>query len=261
MLNEEFADRTLPPTERRRREARMRGQVPRSADLTSALLLLAASGALWFIAPIATNSIARFMRRSITIVPQSSLTIDATVELMQSASWIVATIVVPIVLVVMTVGIVANLAQTGWLWLPSTIVPRFRSGSLISEDSTAKGAAAALRLGALFCVAIRFVSIHDAKLFSVGLDEPMGMLVRPAQLLGELSVQLAFTLLLVAMADYGFRFWRNEQRLKMTVEERRQEQRDEAVDPHVRKRRADIGHRRKSPMPLSEIGRFEATSR
>ena len=239
----------------------MRGQVPRSSDLTSAVQLMTATSAIWFSAPTIATAIVRLLRRSITMVPRAELTVRAAVELIQSAAGVVATIAIPILLVVMASGFVANLMQTGWLWIPSAVVPRFRGLRLFSEDSGAKGAAALLRLTVLLFVASRFVLTHDWKLRSVGSNEPMAMLAQPALMLGELAIQLSLTLVLIALADYGFRFWRNEQRLKMTVEERRQEQRDEAGDPNVRKRRADIGRRETSEMPLSQAGRIEPTSR
>jgi flagellar biosynthetic protein FlhB len=238
MLNEETADRTLPPTERRRREARMRGEVARSSDLTTALLLLTASVALWYFAPIAANALVRLMRSSISTVPTSSLTVDAVVGSAHAASRVILTILAPILLLAMTGGLIASLAQTGWLWVPSAVIPRFRGARFISQDPAISGTVASLRLCAVLSVSTRFLFMHDWQLRSIGLDEPTGMLLQPARLLGELSIQLAFTLVLVALVDYGLRFWRNEQRLKMTVEELRQEQREESGDPQIKKRRS-----------------------
>ena len=69
------------------------------------------------------------------------------------------------------------------------------------------------------------------------------MLIRSAQLIGELCVQLSACLVLLALVDYGFRFWRHEQGLKMTIEERRREQQDDQVDPRIKQRRAEAINR------------------
>lgn len=261
MLNEETADRTLPPTERRRREARMRGQVARSSELTAALLLLTATVGLWFLAPNAVNALVEPLRNTLKSAPPTSLTIAASVRSMQLAGALMASVLAPILLMALAGGLVANLAQTGWLWTPSVIVPRFRRPRLVSEDSAIKVVTTLLRLCAVVCVAARFALTHDWQLRSVGLDEPMGMLLGPARMLGELSIQLAFTLVLVAIVDYGFRYWRNELSLKMTVEERRQEQKEESADPQIRNHRSASRDRQNSPVSLSEIGLFEATQR
>jgi hypothetical protein len=47
----------------------------------------------------------------------------------------------------------------------------------------------------------------------------------------------------------------------MTVEERRQEQKEESVDPQIAKRRSASRRSETSSMSLSEIGRIEATQR
>lgn len=61
------------------------------------------------------------------------------------------------------------------------------------------------------------------------------LLLLPCRLLSELLMQLLACLVLFACADYGLRFWRTELQLRMSVAQRRQEQRDErAVRPHRR---------------------------
>lgn len=260
MLNEEFADRTLPPTQRRRREARMRGQVACSSDLTSALVLLVVSGALWFIAPGAVNGFAQFMRNSITAAASTTSTTAATVELAQLAIRIALGILAPVWLATMFSGLLGSLGQNGWLWVHSALVPRIRFSQLISADSVVSAIGSLLRLGVLVGVSSQFVMSRNWQLQSVGIDEPVRMLVQTARMLGELAIQLGVSLFLIGMIDYGYRYWRNEQRLKMTIEERRREQQEEETNPQTKKRRMAWGGRRDSSTSLPGIGRVEATS-
>ena len=259
LIDDDFAERTLPPTERRRREARQRGEVARSAELTSAVILLSAAGLFWFIIPASTNTLAGLMKSTFNSTPSTSLTIDTTGALALIAGQIFASILAPIMLVLLMSGFVANVSQTGWLWMPGAVLPQFRSRGLLSRDWLAKGSGMILRSVVLACVTSRFLMARHLALRSMGLGEPLAMLVQPARLLGELCIQLSLSLVLLAIVDYGYQFWRQEQRLKMTVEERRREQRDDALDPRIKRRRMAIS--RPEPMgSLGEIARVESAS-
>lgn len=257
MLNEDFADRTLPPTERRRREARMRGEVARSSDLNSALLLLAAGCALWLLGPGTVNVLTRHVRNSITAPPLESLTIGSASELLAAGGRAMATVAGPIMLVVMLAAIVANLLQTGWLWTPAALFSPNRLGACLTGDSATKAAMMVIRVCVAAGVTVRFLMTHSGLLHSVGQAQPIAMLIQPARILGELCIQLACALVMVALVDYGIRFWRHEQQLKMTVEERRRELRDESTDPQVKKRQLAMATGQSASMPLAEIGQIE----
>jgi flagellar biosynthetic protein FlhB len=260
MLNDDFSDRMLPPTERRRREARQRGEIARSPELTAAAILFAASGVLWTLAPFVTTSLVHLLRTAITSSPPVSLTLASTSELSQIVFRMMATILGPIFLAMLICGILANVTQTGWVWSPTGILPRLRFGSLFSWDRLAQVLGRLCLVAILFGVTWRFLTTHAMQLGSLGLDETPSMLVQPARMLGELCLQLSFSLVLFAFVDYGVRYWRQEQRLKMTVEERRQEQRDESGDPRIKQQRTRQGGRRTAIPTVVEIDRIDAAN-
>ena len=255
MFSHDDADRTLPPTERRRREARSRGEVARSAELTSAVTLLGASTVFWWLAPSWAAEIVGLIRDALTTTPTLSLTGSEIAILTRQMGQVFATILLPAGLVVFTGGFIANLTQIGWIWTPSALAPRFRPKRLFSWERCSESAGLMLRLGLLFGLTWWFVCSRLRQLFSLGSGEPAAMFVSMARLLGELCVQLSICLVLLAIIDYGFRYWRHEQRLKMTLEERRREQKEDDVDPRIKQRRAAIGrHSGFAIPPLEPVG-------
>ncbi len=54
------------------------------------------------------------------------------------------------------------------------------------------------------------ISSRQSQLLALSLGDPAVMLFRSAQLIDELCVQLSACLVLFAVMDYGFRFWRHE---------------------------------------------------
>ncbi len=237
------ADRTLPPTERRRREARSRGEVARSPELTSAVTLLAASAVIWWLAPGWANSLAKLMRDSLRTPQTSIVNVPFVTVLTQQIGQLLATILLTAGLVVCVTALATNIVQTGWIWMPSAILPRWRFRGLLSWERCLESTVWILRLSLLASVVWFFTSSRQSQFLALSLGDPAVMLIQSAQLIGELCIQLAGCLLLLAVMDYGIRFWRHEQGLKMTVEERRREQQEDQIDPRIKQRRAEAINR------------------
>ena len=226
------ADRTLPPTERRRREARSRGEVARSPELTSAITLLAGSALIWWLAPGWATSLAELMRDSLRTPPTSVMNVAFVAVLTQRIGQLFATILLTAGLIICVTALAANITQTGWIWMPTAIVPRWRFRGLLSWERCL-----------LASVVWFFTSSRQSQFLALSIGDPAVMLIRSAQLIGELCVQLSACLVLLALVDSGFRFWRHEQGLTMTIEERRREQQDDQVDPRIKQRRAEAINR------------------
>lgn len=233
----DFGERTQPPTERRRREARARGEFAHSADLTAAVGLLAISGTLWFCAPQSAKILAEFLRRS--LITQVSSEFDGT-NLLNSAANVMLGIIWPFAVAAVIAGLLGNLVQTGWVWLPTAILRRNRSVRMFSSGHFAESLGRLLRLFVAATVTWRFLITNQLPLRLLGTEEPLAVFVRAAVLVGELCMQLSICFLTFALIDYGVRYWRYELGLRMTVEERRREQREQETPATIRRGRAAL---------------------
>jgi flagellar biosynthesis protein FlhB len=236
MSSSDLADRTLPPTERRRREARSRGEIPRSSELTAAVVLLAASCSLWFAGTAFVNAIARLLQQALVEVSPQVFDVDmATVAIHRQVVTGVS-LLWPFFLVLVVCGIGANLIQTGWLWVPSAIQPRLRQGTLLSWPRLGDGLFRILKFAVLLGIAWQFLQSHHWQFRSAAGFEPIDMMTVPVMMFGELCARLSICLIIFALVDYGLKYWRHEQNLKMTIEERRREQREEEIDREIKRR-------------------------
>lgn len=220
---DDSSERTLPPTERRRREAKERGQVARSPELTAAAILLASGFTLQFLAASAAGIFADLMRSTISNVSTNTVSLGGWSRLFGP---IFFSVLGPILGIALLFGLLANLVQTGWIWAPATITPRIRTSTGRWGERVVWSLGRILLLCAMSFVLWRFLLTHQWQLRSLAAAPATSMLVEPSRLIGQLCVQLAICLTIFALIDYGVRYWRNEQRLKMTVDEVRQEQRE-----------------------------------
>ena len=117
-MSDDFGDRTQQPTERRRREARARGEVARSAELVAASVLLMTTAALWWLGPQVADALARALRDGLSSVPPSSLTAETVAQTMTLLATRLAVGVVPLLLIALAAAALGSLVQTGFLWTP-----------------------------------------------------------------------------------------------------------------------------------------------
>jgi len=239
-------DRTEAPTPRRRMEARSKGQVARSQDLTSAVLLLAAFGGLyWFGPPLC---------QMLTAMIAFALAIDSAPHdlgaLRSLASGIGSELgkhLLPLLACFFVVGLAVLLAQVGLIFTWQPLMPSLAkinplSGimRLFSVRSAMMAAINFLKL--MFVCLVAYVTLSGsagAVLGAAGLDF-QDIIVLSASLTFELGMKLAAALLVLALFDFLWQRHRHERDLRMTKEEVKDELRSMEGDPHIKRRRRQL---------------------
>ena len=236
---------TEEPTERRREQAREQarenGQVVQSQDLTAAVTLLTACGVLLLFGGSLAEQLMNSIRLWMMDVPAEDWT---TWHFHAGARWMsteALTFCSGLLIALMATGTLMGFLQVGFVislkplqidWekiLPSRGWERL--WSLESGIRGLQGSAKMIFLTAGTVVllwlkldqfaAANFDSLGQVVQFSWQLGLSVGLL------LGGLSLALAVT-------DYLIKWLRNEQKLKMTREEIKQEQKDDTGDPIIR---------------------------
>jgi flagellar biosynthesis protein FlhB len=246
-MSTDFGDRTQKPTERRRREARARGEVARSADLVPASVLLLTLAALWWLGPQLTDVLARTLRDALSSTPKSPVTVESVAQSMTLLAARLAVGVLPLLLITVAAAALGSLVQTGFLWTPAALMPKFERldlakglGRWVSLNSWVALGTGLIKLTVLITVLIAFVRVRLPSAGPLTQGEPAELLGFAARTIVELGLLLALSLFVLALLDYGWQFWRHEQSLMMTVEELRREQREDSIDPRMKRARSDI---------------------
>jgi len=238
MLNSDDAERVLPPTDKRRREARQRGEVARSSELTASVVMLAASFIVWANAPNWAGLVVSSLQKSTGGSTKGFLATPTVETVTRDVGHTLFLILLPSFAILFLVGLAANLIQTGWIWNPATLVPRWRFQRVASWERIADNAGLFVRIAAFSGIVWLYVIRQYSVILSLGQGEPAIMLVHSARLIGELFIQVSTAFVLFGLINYGICYWQHEKRLMMTPEERRREQRDDEIDPRIKKQRA-----------------------
>jgi flagellar biosynthesis protein FlhB len=244
MADSGTGERTEKATGKRREEAREKGTVPRSQEVSSAVvliagltLLLASSG---FMSRRLCDNAGYLLGQAHILGPTN---VYAARELLEGAFWPVVTALAPLVLGIMVAGVWGNVAQFGFHLSPKAMQLQFdRLNPVSGMQRFFKPQAGFDLLKNL--VKITLVAFLAWKTISGLLDTIVGasLLSLPGIVATgkaafvKLIVKLLIFCAVLALGDWIWQKWRYEENLKMSKYEIKQENKDYEGDPQIKAR-------------------------
>lgn len=238
-------EKTEAPTPRRRQEARGRGQVPRSQDLTAVLILLTALLLLRWYGPA-------LFRQLVALVADGLGEHLAEAPLWPPSSdyrlvgWMLS-IVWPFPLLVAVVALAASIGQVGWFLSFEPLKPHLARlnplngfGRLFSMRSWFQ---LVINLGKLLLVTlIVWMTLRKraGEILIIGQLPLEALLSHSCMLVYDLGLRLCLLLLVLAVLDYAYQRYQHERDLRMTKQEVKDEFKNMEGDPAIRQRRRRV---------------------
>lgn len=259
-------DRTEAATPKRRQEARTRGQVARSVEVSSAAILLATFGVLGASGGFMFTELGGFMRALLgRMVSHRDLSPDGLYSLGMHVLIEVGKVAGPVVAASYLVGLVTNLAQVGLVFTAEPLAPR------LSRIDPAAGLARIFSGRALAellksCVKVIIIGYYGyltlrqdyPLLVATGAMELGQTLVTMGNLALRLGLRIGIALAVLAALDYAYQRWEFLNSLKMTKQEVKEELRQTEGDPllraRIRTRQRQIAmHRMMQEVPKADV--------
>lgn len=242
--------RTEQPTPRRLREARRRGEVARSAELTGAAALLAGLAGLAAAGPGTAAELARLLRAALAAAPAG--TQDPAAALRDGAGAVLRLVAAP-GLAALAGGALAGALQAGMGFFPEALRPRLERidpirglRRLLSPSRLLQAALGVAKAAALLAVLAAWLR-QSAGLARLARGGP-GSALRAAPALLGLGLSLAAAFAAFGALDWALARRRHRRALMMTRDEVRREQKEDEGDP------AHRAERRRRHRALLEAG-------
>ena len=234
--------KTEQATPKRRQEARERGQIARSMELNSAIILLTALITFRFVGPYLLNSIGKLFVYSYENMSASfgmdnvyTYTIFYMMEIFK--------MVAPILMVMLVVGLIVNYMQVGVLFTLQPLTPKLSKINpiagfqrLFSRRSLIEFVKSILKL-----TLIGWLGYEGVKAALPQLIPTMDMQGAEAvKFVGELTLKILDRIIIalgiIAALDYLYQRWEHGESLKMSKQEIKDEFRQAEGDPMIKAR-------------------------
>lgn len=240
-----MSEKTEEPTAKKLRDARRKGQVAHSKDLTQAILVLALLGYLIAFSGTIVSSMAQMIALPTTVL---QMPFDRAADtLLGTLARAAALLLLPILGLVVLLGAFAETMQVGILFAFEAIKPSGKKLDLVANAKNMLGAKSWIELGkstlkvsalgAVVTLALRDELSHLITMPRGGL-EAVGASV--ASLLRSLFVQVAGIFALLALFDYVLQKRRYRKDLMMSKDEVKREYKEMEGDPHIKHKRRHL---------------------
>jgi len=236
-------EKTEPASPRRLEKAREEGQVPRSPELSTFAVLIAAGSGLWLMGDHLTGQLRSLIKEGMQVPRDvgfdSSLLTERLLD--QSSHALVA--FAPFFILMMVAAVVAPMLLSGWLFTFKSLAPDFNRlnpvkgvGRMFSLHSLVELCKALLKAALIGGAGAWTVWHHKEAVLSL-IAAPLAMVAgHMGELVAMSFLAIAGTMVLIAAVDVPFKLWDHHRKLKMTKEEVRQENKETEGNPQVKGR-------------------------
>jgi flagellar biosynthesis protein FlhB len=236
-------ERTEEPSQRRLQEARERGQIPRSRELTNFASMIGGSAALVAVGGSLAGRLSQVMRNGLSIDAKSLVTGDSMQASLGSACINALLALLPVFGALVGLVLLASVILGGWNFSPSALAPDFSRLSPLSGFQRLFGLRGVSELGKalLKCLVVGgvcagIVSLLFGDVLALAHMTPRAAITRGAGLLSWAFVWLCASLALVAVVDVPLQIFQFKRSLRMTRQELRDESKELDGRPETKQR-------------------------
>lgn len=243
MAEESDLERTEPASPRRLEKAREEGQVPRSRELPTFLILLVGVGTLWIAGSWFSAQISTIVRRGLSLQRHAAFDTQVMVQSLSTLMNDAVILLAPLFVAVTLAAVVGPLFLGGWNLSAKALQPDLSRldpikgfGRLFSMNGAVELLKAVLKAVLVGSVAAWVLFAARDELFSLlglGVEAALPALGR---ILLFSSLAIIASMALIAGADVPYQIWEYHKRLRMTKEEARQEHKELEGDPQLKAR-------------------------
>jgi flagellar biosynthesis protein FlhB len=258
------AARTEQPTAKRLEQARERGQVARSADLSAAAVLLAAAAGLQLMGGWTGGQLHALMRAGLSLSRERALDEGAALAAFAGAALHALIACAPLFALTVAAALAAPLALGSRGFHPQALVPdfsRLAPGAGFARMFSLGGAVELVKAFAKFLLLALIAAIvlwqQSGALLALGAQAPSAAVAHAASLSGYALMLLALGMGLIAAVDVPWQLWRYVQGLRMTREEVRQEMKDSEGAPEIKGRIRKLQSERARRRMMREVPRAD----
>lgn len=253
-------EKTEPATDKRRQDAIDRGNVPKSQDLSSVVILLIGFLMLRYYGPDLYGRCGDYMRYTLSHAIFSGLTMPDTLVLFNQFVLLILRVMAPFLFAILLGAIISNVIQTGFLFRLNPLLPdidRLNPISGIQNIFSWKLVAELVKsiLKILIVAYIPYATIRDQFPFLIKMIqvEPMPAIILVLKLIFSMAIKIILVLLALAIADWAFQKWRHEENIKMSKDEIKEEYKQREGDPRVKQKIREKQRQASSKRMMEEV--------
>lgn len=243
MAEEQTSDqeKTEDPTARRIEKSREEGQVARSRELTTFVMLFGGVGVLWAVSGTLYQNLGRVMEQAFLFerlqVSEAGPMLQNVLELGQSA----LLALLPLFAVMLLLALIAPALLGGWVVSAKSLQPKFEKLNPLKGLKRTFSSQALAELGKALAksilvggVLMLFLWQHRDTFLALMSLNVKSALFEAMKLAALACLLMILTLIVVVLFDVPYQLFTHTKKLRMSKEEVKRENKETEGDPHVK---------------------------
>jgi flagellar biosynthetic protein FlhB len=265
MAEESDLEKTEPASPRRLEKAREEGDVPRSRELVTCAMLLAAGSGLWLSGGHAIDAVSKALSSSLAFERMHAFDTDFLLATLPGKIVDVMLAFAPMAVLLLIVALATPMLMGGWLFSGKALEPKPGRMNPLSGIKNMFSTQALVELGKAVGKSIIVGSVAWI-VVSGQAESMMGLALAPVQTtsaaLADMLIITFFAvvagLVVIAAIDVPYQQWRYAEKLKMSRQDLRQESKESDGNPEIkakiRQQQREIARRRMmSEIPNADV--------
>jgi flagellar biosynthesis protein FlhB len=243
MAENDAQERTEQATPKRLEDARRKGQIPRSRELSAAAVTLVGGAALYMLGGQITGQMAEMMRRGLALSRDEATDSTFMLPALSSAAADGLWLSMPVLGLITLAAIIAPLALGGWSFAGQAMMPQFSRLNplegikrMFAMRSLVELAKAMAKFGVVAVIATIVLWNDAPALMGLGREPLQQAIGHAIQLSGKALLVISAGLLIIAGIDVPYQLWQYAKQMRMSREEIREEYKESEGSPEVKGR-------------------------
>ncbi|QDV16998.1 Flagellar biosynthetic protein FlhB [Gimesia panareensis] len=260
MAENDTGEKTEQPTDRRRNEAREKGNIAKSTDLNAAGMMLATAGVLYFFAVSLSHDMKNLMEATLTSPVWLRVDTPLIMERLQSIIKLFLQGSAMTMLILFIAAVCLNIVQVGFMMTPDVLQIKWERLNPIEGAKRIVSIRGLMKLGVslgkitlLVLIAVWFSYLVFPNFVALMGAAPETIMRDIFNSSIELGILLALALIILGGLDYAFQKWKHEKDLMMSKQEIREEMKSMDGDPLIRQRRREAHRKLALSQELSQV--------
>lgn len=241
--NADGSEKTEEPSEKKLREAREKGQIPRSRELTTLLMTLSAALYFLYFGQGMLQGFITIMTKGLSFDRQHAFDFQKMTDLILALFQEAIVMLLPFIALMVFIALVSPMLLGGWTFTTSTWIPKLSKLNPVSGIKRMFSMKALMELLKALAKFLLVLSVATYYLYTV-FDQLLAVsqeslyqgMLHSAVLIMQAFVFVSLSLLIVAMIDVPFQLWEHTKQLKMTKQEVKEEFKQQEGNPEVKGR-------------------------
>lgn len=258
-------EKTQQATPKRLEDARRKGQVPRSRELTTMLLLMMSASAIMLTGQYMGNGVGDIMTRLLTIDPRQATEPAYMAQAFTAAVRDGLLALAPFFVLVFATALFAPMLMSGWVvssnaisFKASKLNPAKGLKRMFSMTSIVELIKAVAKFFVVMSVAIAIIWKEAPEVLHLGLGTGTDGVYEALHLLGWSFILISSATIIIALIDVPYQLYNHAKQLRMSFQEIKEELKETDGNPEIKKRvrqaqQEITGRRMMAAVPAADV--------